>query len=64
MQDSIINWIQSNMKRIKLVLLLNIIVIKSWAMTRSELDEFSDFLEKTSQLDLNLKSKCFKHFKP
>lgn len=31
-------------------------VIKCSAMTRNELEEFSDFLLQTSQLDLNVKS--------
>ncbi|XP_068628628.1 uncharacterized protein [Battus philenor] len=44
------------MKWNKLVVLLNIIVLKCWAMSQIELEEFSEFLEKTSQLDLNLKS--------
>ncbi|CAK1599696.1 unnamed protein product [Parnassius mnemosyne] len=44
------------MKWTELVVLINIIVLECWAMTRSELEEFSDFIEKTSQLDLNLKN--------
>ncbi|XP_014370623.2 uncharacterized protein LOC106720435 isoform X1 [Papilio machaon] len=44
------------MKWPRVVFFLNILVTKCWTMTQSELEEFSDFLQKTSQLDLNLKS--------
>ncbi|XP_013144359.1 PREDICTED: uncharacterized protein LOC106107891 [Papilio polytes] len=44
------------MKWPRVVIFLNILVTKCWTMTRSELEEFSDFIHKTSQLDLNLKS--------
>lgn len=47
------------MKWPRVVIFLNILVTKCWTMTRSELEEFSDFIHKTSQLDLNLKSELF-----
>lgn len=37
-------------------LVVTVFVLKCAAMTRQELDEFSDYLFQTSRLDLNVKS--------
>ncbi|XP_072936143.1 uncharacterized protein [Epargyreus clarus] len=45
------------MKGHYLVILVSICVVKCLAMSHSELEDFSNFLETTAQLDLNVKSK-------
>lgn len=39
------------------VLLLFLSVVKCYGMSKSELEEFSDFLKRSSALDQNLKGK-------